>query len=51
MINRMVLFLVNLMQKYLPNPFTIAWIITLVVFVLAVGITRTNSIKSHSVLG
>ena len=46
MINRMVLFLVNLMQKYLPNPFTIAWIITLVVFVLAVVITRTNPLKA-----
>ncbi|MDR3592590.1 MAG: TIGR00366 family protein [Negativicutes bacterium] len=46
MVNKLVLFFVNLMQKYLPNPFTIAWIITLVVFVLAFAITGTNPLKT-----
>lgn len=41
MINKMLMFFVNLMQKYLPDPFTIAWLITLVVCVMALGITRT----------
>jgi short-chain fatty acids transporter len=39
MINRFLMFFVNLMQKYLPDPFTIAWIITLVVCVLALVFT------------
>lgn len=46
MINKLVMFFVNLMQKYLPNPFTIAWVITLLVFVLAMGITGTNPLAT-----
>ncbi len=46
MINRLVLFFVDVMQKYLPNPFILAWIITLVVFALAIGITHTNPLKT-----
>lgn len=42
MINKMLMFFVNLMQKYLPHPFTIAWLITLVVCVMALTITRTG---------
>jgi len=34
MINRLVMFFVALMNKYLPEPFTVAWLITLVVVVL-----------------
>ena len=45
MVNKLVMFFVNLMQKYLPNPFIIAWIITLAVFVLAIGLTGTNPLK------
>ena len=37
MINKLLMFFVNLMQKYLPDPFTIAWIITLVVCAMALG--------------
>jgi short-chain fatty acids transporter len=39
------MFFVNLMQKYLPDPFTIAWIITLVVVLMAIGITKTPIMK------
>jgi short-chain fatty acids transporter len=39
------MFFVNLMQKYLPDPFTIAWIITLVVVLMAMGITNTPIMK------
>lgn len=39
MINRILMFFVNLMQKYLPDPFTIAWLITLVVCALALVFT------------
>lgn len=35
------MFFVNLMQKYLPDPFTLAWMITLVVCFMAWGITGT----------
>ncbi len=45
MINRLLMFFVNLMQKYLPDPFTIAWIITLVVVLMAIGITNTPIMK------
>ncbi len=40
MINRVLMFFVNLMQRYLPDPFTIAWIITLVVCGMAIFITH-----------
>jgi short-chain fatty acids transporter len=33
------MFFVNLMQKYLPDPFTIAWLITLVVCAMALVLT------------
>lgn len=46
MVNKLVMFFVNLMQKYLPNPFIIAWVITLLVFVLAIAVTGTNPLKS-----
>ena len=39
MINKILMFFVNLMQKYLPDPFTIAWLITLVVCALALIFT------------
>lgn len=42
MINKILMFFVNLMQKYLPDPFTIAWLITLVVCAMAMGITHTS---------
>lgn len=45
MINRLLMFFVNLMQKYLPDPFTIAWIITLVVCAMAMGITHKNPLE------
>lgn len=45
LINRVLMFFVNLMQKYLPDPFTIAWIITLVVVLMAMGITNTPIMK------
>lgn len=45
MINRLLMFFVNLMQKYLPDPFTIAWIISLVVVGLALGVTHTPLMK------
>lgn len=44
MINRILMFFVNLMQKYLPDPFTIAWLITLVVCVLALIFTPATPI-------
>ncbi|MBP2656713.1 MAG: hypothetical protein H6Q73_4282 [Firmicutes bacterium] len=42
MINRVLMFFVNLMQKYLPDPFTIVWVITLFVGAMAVFITHTS---------
>lgn len=45
MINRILMFFVNLMQKYLPDPFTIAWMISLVVVLMAMGITGTPIMK------
>jgi len=44
-ISRVLMFFVNLMQKYLPDPFTIAWLITLLVCVMALTITRTAPLK------
>jgi len=44
-INRLLMFFVNLMQKYLPDPFTIAWMISLVVVAMAMGITHTPLMK------
>lgn len=45
MINRLLMFFVNLMQKYLPDPFTIAWMISLIVVAMALGITHTPIMK------
>ena len=45
MINKILTFFVNLMQKYLPDPFTIAWIITIVVVGMAMGMTGTPMTK------
>jgi short-chain fatty acids transporter len=42
MINRILMFFVNLMNKYLPDPFTIAWLITLVVCLLALVFTPAS---------
>lgn len=39
MINRVLMFFVNLMQKYLPDPFTLAWMISIIVFLMAIFIT------------
>jgi len=39
------MFFVNLMQKYLPDPFAIAWMISLVVVAMALGITNTPIMK------
>jgi len=39
------MFFVNVMQKYLPDPFTIAWLITLVVCAMAIGITPTSPLQ------
>jgi short-chain fatty acids transporter len=44
-INRMLMFLVNLMQKYLPDPFTIAWILTLIVFAMAIFINNKTPLE------
>ncbi len=44
MFNKIVMFFVNLMQKYLPDPFTIAWLITVVVCVLALVFTPATPI-------
>ena len=45
MINKILMFFVNLMQKYLPDPFTIAWLITLTVIGMALGMTNTSMVK------
>lgn len=45
MINRILMFFVNLMQKYLPDPFAIAWIISLVVVAMAMGITHKGPVE------
>ncbi len=45
MINRILMFFVNLMQKYLPNPFTIVGLITLFVVVMAMTITHKNPVE------
>ncbi|WP_319239937.1 TIGR00366 family protein [uncultured Propionivibrio sp.] len=45
MINKILMFFVNLMQKYLPDPFTIAWLITLTVIGMALGFTNTSMVK------
>lgn len=42
MINRILAFFVNLMQRYLPDPFTIVWVITLFVGAMALIITNTS---------
>lgn len=51
MINKILMFFVNLMQKYLPDPFTIAWLITLVVCAMALGITHTSPLNIVSYWG
>lgn len=51
MINKLLMFFVNLMQKYLPDPFTIAWLITLVVFAMAIGLTDTTPLKAVTYWG
>jgi short-chain fatty acids transporter len=45
MINRILMFFVNLMQKYLPDPFAIAWIISLAVVAMAMGITHKGPVE------
>ena len=45
MIKRLLMFFVNLMQKYLPDPFTIAWIISLIVVAMAMVITHKNPME------
>lgn len=45
MINRLLMFFVNLMQKYLPDPFSIAWLISLVVVALAVAVTHKSPVE------
>lgn len=45
MINRLLMFFVNFMQKYLPDPFTIAWLITLVVCLMAIFITHKTPME------
>ncbi len=45
MINRVLMFFVNLMQKYLPDPFAIAWIISLVVIAMAMLITHKSPVE------
>lgn len=45
MIKAMLNFFLKIMQKYLPNPFTLAWIITLIVAVLALIFTPTTPVK------
>ncbi|HEY8893133.1 MAG TPA: TIGR00366 family protein [Clostridium sp.] len=42
MIKKMLSFFLKVMEKYLPNPFTIAWIITLFVAVMALIFTPTT---------
>lgn len=44
LINRLLMFFVNFMQKYLPDPFTIAWLITLIVCGMAIFITHKTPI-------
>lgn len=50
-IEKMLMFFVNMMQKYLPDPFTIAWLITLVVCIMALGITKTPPLEIVSAWG
>lgn len=45
MINKMLKFFLKFMQKYLPNPFTLAWIITIFVSIMALVFTPTNPIQ------
>jgi short-chain fatty acids transporter len=45
MINKMLKFFLKFMQKYLPNPFTLAWIITIFVSIMALIFTPTNPIQ------
>lgn len=45
MINRLLKFFVNVMQKYLPDPFTIAWLITLFVSLMAILITKQTPMQ------
>lgn len=42
MINRLVMFFVNLMNKYLPDPFTVAWLITIVVVAMTFAFTSAT---------
>ncbi|MBP2636683.1 MAG: hypothetical protein H6Q72_2590 [Firmicutes bacterium] len=44
MINRVLMFFVNLMQRYLPDPFTIVWVITLFVGAMAVIVTQKSPV-------
>lgn len=43
--HRLVMFFVNLMNKYLPEPFTVAWLISLVVVVLALVFTGATPVQ------
>lgn len=45
MIKKMLSFFLKIMQKYLPSPFTIAWIITLFVAIMALIFTPTTPTK------
>lgn len=45
MIKKMLSFFLKFMQKYLPSPFTIAWLITLFVAVMALAFTPTTPLK------
>lgn len=44
-VNKILMFFVNLMQKYLPDPFTIVWMITLLVIVMAMTITHKSILE------
>jgi short-chain fatty acids transporter len=44
MIKKMLNFFLKFMQKYLPNPFTLAWMITLVVGLLAIVFTDSTPV-------
>lgn len=51
MINKILKFFLNFMQKYLPSPFTLAWIITLFVSIMALIFTPTNPIQIVNLWG
>ena len=45
------MFFVNLMNKYLPEPFTVAWLLTVIVVALTLVFTSATPGSDPRVLG